>query len=97
MEEIDYKRSIELLNRDVDACLEIIERWKKNSASEQEVEAIKAIKNLFPNAEYVERIKNSNIVGIGNSENGWIADINNALFPSLKPGNSIDIDDALAM
>lgn len=32
MEEIDYKRSIELLNRDVDACLEIIERWKKNSA-----------------------------------------------------------------
>lgn len=67
------------------------------SLSEQEVEAIKAIKNLFPNAEYVERIKNSNIVGIGNSENGWIADINNALFPSLKPGNSIDIDDALAM
>lgn len=47
------------------------------SLSEQEVEAIKAIKNLFPNAEYVERIKNSNIVGIGNSENGWIADINN--------------------
>lgn len=32
MEEIDYKRSIELLNRDVDACLEIIESWKKNCA-----------------------------------------------------------------
>lgn len=32
MEEIDYKRSFELLNRDVDACLEIIERWKKNCA-----------------------------------------------------------------
>lgn len=29
MEEIDYKRSFELLNRDVDACLEIIESWKK--------------------------------------------------------------------
>lgn len=25
MEEIDYKRSIELLNKDVDACLEIEE------------------------------------------------------------------------
>lgn len=32
MEEIDYKRSIELLNRDADACLEIIESWKKNCA-----------------------------------------------------------------
>lgn len=29
MEEIDYKRSIELLNKDVDACLEIIDNWKK--------------------------------------------------------------------
>ena len=57
-------------------------------------EAIKAIKNLFPTAEYVEHIKNSDIVGIGNSENGWIADINNALFPSLKPGDHIDIDAA---
>ena len=67
------------------------------SLSDQEIEAIKAIKNLFPTVEYVERIKNSNIVGIGNSENGWIADINNALFPSLKPGDSIDIDEVLAM
>lgn len=66
------------------------------SLSEQEIEAIKAIKNLFPTAVYVERIKNSDIVGIGNSENGWIADINNALFPSLKPGSSIDIDEVLA-
>ena len=61
---------------------------------EMEIEAIKAIKNLFPTAEYIERIKNSNIVGIGNSENGWIADINNALFPSLKPGDYIDISSA---
>lgn len=62
--------------------------------SDKEIEAIKAIKNLFPTAEYVEHIKNSDIVGIGNSENGWIADINNALFPSLKPGDHIDIDGA---
>lgn len=32
MEEIDYKHSIELLNKDVDACLEIIDNWKKNCA-----------------------------------------------------------------
>ena len=64
--------------------------------SDKEIEAIKAIKNLFPTAEYVEHIKNSDIVGIGNSENGWIADINNALFPSLKPGDHIDIDDVMA-
>lgn len=32
MEEIDYKRSIELLNKDVDACLEIIDNWKKSCA-----------------------------------------------------------------
>lgn len=62
--------------------------------SDKEIEAIKAIKNLFPTAEYVEHIKNSDIVGIGNSENGWIADINNALFPSLKPGDYIDISSA---
>ena len=66
------------------------------SLSDQEIETIKAIKNLFPNVEYVERIKNSDIVGIGNSENGWIADINNALFPSLNPGDSIDVNEALA-
>lgn len=64
--------------------------------SDKEIEAIKAIKNLFPTAEYVEHIKNSDIVGIGNSENGWIADINNALFPSLKPGDHIDIDAVMA-
>ena len=52
------------------------------------------VKCTFPTAEYVEHIKNSDIVGIGNSENGWIADINNALFPSLKPGDHIDIDGA---
>lgn len=32
MEEIDYKHSIELLNKDVDACLEIIDNWKKTSS-----------------------------------------------------------------
>ena len=32
MEEIDYKHSIELLNKDVDACLEIIDNWKKSCA-----------------------------------------------------------------
>lgn len=67
---------------------------KTTPLSDKEIEAIKAIKNLFPTAEYVEHIKNSDIVGIGNSENGWIADINNALFPSLKPGDHIDIDGA---
>ena len=67
---------------------------KTTPLSGKEIEAIKAIKNLFPTAEYVEHIKNSDIVGIGNSENGWIADINNALFPSLKPGDHIDIDGA---
>lgn len=67
---------------------------KTVSLSDMEIEAIKAIKNLFPTAEYIERIKNSDIVGISNSENGWIADINNTLFPSLKPGDYIDISSA---
>lgn len=56
---------------------------------------LKAIKLLFPTAEFIERIKESGVVGVGNNQDGWIADINNSLFPTLNPGESINIKNAL--
>ena len=61
----------------------------------EEIEMLKAIKLLFPTAEFIERIKESGVVGVGNNQDGWIADINNSLFPTLNPGESINIKNAL--
>lgn len=63
-------------------------RW-----TEQEVELFRAIQVLYPKAEYVERIKDSGVIGLSNNTCGWITDIDKDLFPSLCPGESVKLSE----
>lgn len=65
-------------------------RW-----TEQEVELFRAIQVLYPKAEYVERIKDSGVIGLSNNTCGWIPDIDKDLFPSLCPGESVTLDEII--
>lgn len=68
---------------------------RRPKLTDKEIEALKAIKLIIPKAEYVEKIGSSDIVGVGNKQDGWLMDIDNSLFPSLEPGTSINIGFAL--
>ena len=68
---------------------------RRPKLTNKEIEALKAIKLIIPKAEYVEKIGSSDIVGVGNKQDGWLMDIDNSLFPSLEPGTSINIGFAL--
>lgn len=63
-------------------------RW-----TQQEVELFRAIQVLYPKAEYVERIKDSGVIGLSNNTCGWITDIDKDLFPSLCPGESVKLSE----
>lgn len=63
-------------------------RW-----TEQEVELFRAIQVLYPKAKYVERIKDSGVIGLSNNTCGWIPDIDKDLFPSLCPGESVKLSE----
>lgn len=63
-------------------------RW-----TEQEVELFRAIQVLYPKAEYVERIKDSGVIGLSNNTCGWITDIDKDLFRSLRPGESVKLSE----
>lgn len=63
-------------------------RW-----TEQEVELFRAIQVLYPKAEYIERIKDSGVIGLSNNTCGWITDIDKDLFPSLCPGESVKLSE----
>lgn len=65
-------------------------RW-----TEQEVELFRAIQVLYPKAEYVERIKDSGVIGLSNNTCGWITDIDKDLFRSLCPGESVKLDEII--
>ena len=65
-------------------------RW-----TEQEVELFRAIQVLYPKAEYVERIKDSGVIGLSNNTCGWITDIDKDLFRSLRPGESIKLNEII--
>ena len=68
-------------------------RW-----TEQEVELFRAIQVLYPKAEYVERIKDSGVsgaIGLSNNTCGWITDIDKDLFPALRPGESVKLDEII--
>lgn len=65
-------------------------RW-----TEQEVELFRAIQVLYPKAEYVERIKDSGVIGLSNNTCGWITDIDKDLFPALRPGESVTLDEII--
>lgn len=65
-------------------------RWTK-----QEVELFKAIHTLYSQAKYVERIKDSEVIGLSNNTCGWITDIDKDLFPSLRPGETVKLDEII--
>lgn len=63
--------------------------------TQQEVELFRAIQVLYPKAEYVERIKDSGVIILSNNTCGWITDIDKDLFPALRPGESVKLDEII--
>lgn len=79
-------------------CREWVHEWdleEKPRWTEQEVELFRAIQVLYPKAEYVERIKDSGVIGLSNNTCGWITDIDKDLFPALRPGESVTLDEII--
>lgn len=68
---------------------------RKPCWTEQEVELFRAIQVLYPKAEYVERIKDSGVIGLSNNTCGWIMDIDKDLFQALRPGESVKLDEII--
>ena len=68
---------------------------RKPRFTQQEVELFRAIQVLYPKAEYVERIKDSGVLGLSNNTCGWIMDIDKDLFQALRPGESIKLDEII--
>ena len=63
--------------------------------TQQEVESAKIISVLFPEATHIERLRGSKVLGITGAEDGWIADIENSLFPEIKSGQSVTLDEII--
>ena len=79
-------------------CGNAVDEWdlsEKPRWTEQEVELFRAIQMFYPKAEYVERIKDSGVIGLSNNTCGWITDIDKDLFPSLRPGESVKLDEII--
>lgn len=68
---------------------------RKPRFTQQEVELFRAIQVLYPKAEYVERIKDSGVIGLSNNTCGWIMDIDKDLFPALRPGESVTLTEVI--
>lgn len=68
---------------------------RKPRFTQQEVELFRAIQVLYPKAEYVERIKDSGVIGLSNNTCGWITDIDKDLFPALRPGESVTLTEVI--
>lgn len=68
---------------------------RKPRFTQQEVELFRAIQVLYPKAEYVERIKDSGVIGLSNNTCGWIMDIDKDLFQALRPGESVKLDEII--
>ena len=68
---------------------------EKPRFTQQEVELFRAIQVLYPKAEYVERIKDSGVIILSNNTCGWITDIDKDLFPALRPGESVKLDEII--
>lgn len=65
-------------------------RW-----TQQEVESAKIISVLFHEATHIERLRGSKVLGITGAEDGWIADIESSLFPEIKSGQSVTLDEII--
>lgn len=68
---------------------------RKPRFTEQEVESAKIISVLFPEATHIERLRGSKVLGITGAEDGWIADIESSLFPEIKSGQSVTLDEII--
>lgn len=68
---------------------------RKHRFTQQEVESAKIISVLFPEATHIERLRGSKVLGITGAEDGWIADIESSLFPEIKSGQSVTLDEII--
>lgn len=68
---------------------------RKPHFTQQEVESAKIISALFPEATHIERLRGSKVLGITGAEDGWIADIESSLFPEIKSGQSVTLDEII--
>lgn len=68
---------------------------RKPRFTQQEVEMAKAVKVLFPEAKYIERVRYSKVLGISGSIDAWIADIDSSLFPGIKSGQAVTLDEII--
>ena len=68
---------------------------RKPRFTQQEVESAKIISVLFPEATHIERLRGSKVLGITGAEDGWIADIVSSLFPEIKSGQSVTLDEII--
>ena len=68
---------------------------RKPRFTQQEVESAKIISVLFPEATHIERLRGSKVLGITGAEDGWIADIESSLFPEIKSGQSVTLDEII--
>ena len=64
-------------------------RW-----TEQEVEEAKAVKILFPHATHLLRIRPNEPVSALSNE-CFVVNINSELFPSLRPGETVKLDEII--
>lgn len=69
--------------------------YERTRWTEQEVESAKIISVLFPEATHIERLRGSKVLGITGAEDGWIADIESSLFPEIKSGQSVTLDEII--
>lgn len=68
---------------------------RKPRFTQQEVESANIISVLFPEATHIERLRGSKVLGITGAEDGWIADIESSLFPEIKSGQSVTLDEII--
>ena len=68
---------------------------RKPRFTQQEVESAKIISVLFPEVTHIERLRGSKVLGITGAEDGWIADIESSLFPEIKSGQSVTLDEII--
>ena len=68
---------------------------RKPRFTQQEVESAKIISVVFPEATHIERLRGSKVLGITGAEDGWIADIESSLFPEIKSGQSVTLDEII--
>lgn len=84
---IDSMRLCEIINGELKIIHKL--RW-----TQQEVEEAKAVKILFPRATHLLRIRPNEPVSALSNE-CFVVNINSELFPSLRPGETVTLDEII--